>query len=30
VGVDAVIIQRWDPAKEMFVGVSRPGGAMLR
>jgi hypothetical protein len=25
-----VIIQRWDPAKEMFVGVSRPGGAMLR
>lgn len=30
VGVDAVIIQRWDPAKEQFVGVSRPGGALLR
>ena len=30
VGVDAVIIERWDPAKEQFVGVSRPGGAPLR
>jgi branched-chain amino acid transport system substrate-binding protein len=30
VGVNAVIIQRWDPVKEQFVGVSRPGGPMLR
>ena len=30
VGVDAVIIQYWDPVKEQFVGVSRPGGAALR
>ena len=29
VGVDAVIIQYWDPVKEQFVGVSRPGGAAL-
>lgn len=30
VGVNAVIIQRWDPQKEQFVGVSRPGGALLK
>jgi branched-chain amino acid transport system substrate-binding protein len=30
VGVDAVIIERWDPAKEAFLGVSRPGGAAFK
>lgn len=30
VGIDGVIVQRWDPAKNDFVGVSGPGGAPLR
>jgi branched-chain amino acid transport system substrate-binding protein len=29
VGIDGVIIQRWDPTKDVFVGLSRPGGAPL-
>jgi branched-chain amino acid transport system substrate-binding protein len=29
VGIDAVTIQRWDPVKEVWIGVSRPGGAPL-
>jgi branched-chain amino acid transport system substrate-binding protein len=30
VGVGAVLIQRWDPAKEAFVGLSKPGGSPLK
>ncbi len=30
VGIDAVIIQRWDPAKDAWIGVSKPGGSPLR
>lgn len=30
VGIDAVIVQRWDPAKEAWIGVSKPGGSPLR
>jgi len=30
VGIDGVIIQRWDPAKSNFVAVSAPGGAPMR
>jgi branched-chain amino acid transport system substrate-binding protein len=30
VGINAVIIQRWDPAKEVWVGMSRPGGSPLK
>jgi branched-chain amino acid transport system substrate-binding protein len=30
VGIDAVIIQRWDSAKDGWVGVSKPGGSPLR
>ena len=30
VGIDAVIIQRWDPAQERWVGVSKPGGSPLQ
>lgn len=30
VGIDAVIIQRWDPSKDSWVGVSKPGGSPLR
>ena len=29
VGIDGVVIQRWDPTKNVFVGLSRPGGAPL-
>lgn len=29
IGADAVIIERWDPVKEAFIGVSRQGGAAL-
>src|SRR5579875_937650 len=30
VGIDAVIIQRWDPSKGVWIGVSKPGGSPLR
>ena len=30
VGIDGVIVQRWDPVKSTFVAVSRPGGAPMR
>jgi len=30
VGIDGVIIQRWDPVKSAFVAVSAPGGAPMR
>ncbi len=30
VGIDAVIIQRWDPVKEAWTGVSKPGGSPLK
>jgi len=30
VGIDAVIIERWDPQKQGWVGVSKPGGSPLR
>lgn len=30
VGIDAVLIQRWDAAKDGWIGVSRPGGALLK
>jgi branched-chain amino acid transport system substrate-binding protein len=30
VGIDGVIIQRWDSAKNTFVAVSNPGGAPMR
>jgi branched-chain amino acid transport system substrate-binding protein len=30
VGVNAVIVERWDPVKEAFVGVSKPGGAAFK
>ncbi|HXP92211.1 MAG TPA: ABC transporter substrate-binding protein [Candidatus Binatia bacterium] len=29
VGIDAVIIQRWDPTQERWIGVSKPGGSPL-
>jgi branched-chain amino acid transport system substrate-binding protein len=30
VGIDAVIVQRWDPVKEAWTGVSKPGGSPLK
>jgi branched-chain amino acid transport system substrate-binding protein len=30
VSVGAVLIQRWDPVKEAFVGLSKPGGDPLK
>ncbi|HXP93014.1 MAG TPA: ABC transporter substrate-binding protein [Candidatus Binatia bacterium] len=30
VGIDVVIVQQWDPAKEAGIPVSRPGGAEVK
>jgi branched-chain amino acid transport system substrate-binding protein len=30
IGIESVIVQRWDPATERGIAVSRPGGAVLK
>jgi branched-chain amino acid transport system substrate-binding protein len=29
IGVNAIVVSRWDPAKDTWVGVSKPGGMPL-
>jgi branched-chain amino acid transport system substrate-binding protein len=30
IGLDAVVVTRWDPATELGVQISQPGGALLK